>query len=112
VSKIVFDEPAWWRRPGWQAVAAALLTFAAWLIWWTALVPVDHGPIVVQAPTATAPRTPPQPAAPAAARPLPLATPPLAAPDAAGTLPGPALSAPGAATEPTEPNEDESELEE
>jgi hypothetical protein len=104
VSKIVFDEPAWWRRPAWQAIAAALLALAAWLIWWTALAPVDHDPIVVRAPAATTPRTQARPAAVPTPppQPVPLGDPPSAAPD-------PAAASPDAARAPAEADDGESE---
>jgi len=69
MSRIVFDQPPWWHRPGWQAAIAATLAVVAWAIWWTALTPVDHDPIVARtlpAPTVMARSAPPAPLVPLA----------------------------------------------
>lgn len=111
VSKIVFDEPAWWRRPGWQAIMAALLALAAWAIWWTALTPVDHDPIVARpapAPVAVArtvspepaPTAPVPPVAPAVTQPAPAMPNPAAAPPTPFVPPLPTGRVPGARVTP------------
>jgi hypothetical protein len=99
MSRIVFDEPAWWQQPRWQLASAALLALLALAIWWSVLTPVDHDPIVVRAPIAP-PATPMTRAAPApAANPMstPLAPPPAAppAPATPATPPLSTLVAPG-----------------
>ncbi len=81
MSRVIFDEPAWWQRPGWQIAAAAVLTLVSVPIWWAALSPVEHEPV--------APRTPAAP--PVAAQPAP-------APAAATSL---APAAPQVAVAPT-----------
>ena len=95
MSRIVFDEPAWWRRPGWQLASAALLALLALIVWWSVLTPVDHDPIVVRAPVTPVARAAPPPAlSPAAlAQPQPLAAPP--APATPATPPLSRMVAPG-----------------
>lgn len=69
MGRIVFDQPPWWQRPGWQLAIAAVLAVAAWAVWWTALTPVDHDPILVRSapsPTVMARSAVPAPAAPQA----------------------------------------------
>ncbi len=97
MSRIVFDEPAWWRQPGWQLASAALLALLALVIWWSALAPVDHDPIVVRAPvTPVARALPPSVASPASvAQPLPPAAPATIAPTAPATQPLSTMVAPG-----------------
>jgi hypothetical protein len=76
MSRLKFDEPAWWERPGWQIAAAAVLTLVSLPIWWAALAPVEHEPVALRTPVAT-PTAPQSARAPAPAEPLP-AMPPLA----------------------------------
>jgi hypothetical protein len=102
MSRIFFDEPPWWHQPRWQLVAAAVLAVVALAVWWTALAPVDHEPIVVRAPapsSVVARSATPAPMAPAArAAPAPprdtapepgdAAAPPDAAPASRTVAPG------------------------
>ena len=87
MNPIVFDAPAWWQQPRWRiAVALALAISAA--IWWTALTPVDNGPVRPHAASASlaVARPLPQPAeaivpaAPGATAPANTARIPLAQP--------------------------------
>ncbi|HEX6722493.1 MAG TPA: hypothetical protein VF107_13065 [Burkholderiaceae bacterium] len=90
MSRIVFDEPAWWRRPGLQLASAALLALLALIVWWSVLTPVDHDPIVVRAPAT--PVTPVARAAPPPALSLAPLAQPLAAPPVPATPATPPLS--------------------
>jgi len=79
MSRIVFDAPPWWQRPGWQLASATVLAGVAGVIWWTALTPIDHDPIVVRtppAPTVMARSAPPAPAATVAPAAPPVVMPP------------------------------------
>ena len=79
MSRIVFDAPPWWQRPGWQLASATVLAGVAGVIWWTALTPIDHDPIVVRtppAPTVMARSAPPAPAATVAPAAPPVVVPP------------------------------------
>lgn len=87
MTRIVFDEPPWWERPGWQVAAAAALALVALPIWWTALSPIEHEPVALNTraplPPPAARAAPTETLAPAqtlapAATPLPAATDPLA----------------------------------
>ena len=101
MSRIVFDQPVWWRQPKWQLASAAVLSLVALVIWWAALSPPDHDPIVVRAPPATAEpatrrATAPPPAAPAPALPtavLPVAEPPPGTHGPIATAPAPVSTA-------------------
>jgi hypothetical protein len=97
MSRIVFDEPAWWQRPGWQLASAALLTLLAGIVWWSALTPVDHEPIVVRAPVTPVARAAPPPAAAPAPQPLRSTppAPPVEATPAPTTPPLSTMVAPG-----------------
>jgi len=89
MSRIVFDAPPWWQRPGWQLASATVLAGVAGVIWWTVLTPIDHDPIVVRTPptpTVMARSTAPAPVAPAA--------PPVVAPPTAMPEPSPPPAAP------------------
>jgi hypothetical protein len=127
MSRIIFDEPAGWQRPGWQ-VAAAAVALVALAIWWAALSPVDHEPIArhTPAPPLMAARSVPAPAAttvpaaaplPAAARPvasapaLPALAPPLSTMVAPGVHITPLSVPPGTVPVPAGPSERDSEPE-
>ena len=93
MSRIVFDAPPWWQRPGWQLASATVLAGVAGVIWWTALTPIDHDPIVVRtppAPTVMARSAPPAPAATVA----PAAPPVVVAPAAPPVVVPPAIAEP------------------
>ncbi len=124
MSRIVFDRPAWWRRPGWQLASAALLTLLAGIVWWSALTPADHDPIVVRAPVPPLARAAPPPAVAPAPQPLPAppAAAPIALPPTPATPPVSTMVAPGvhvtpmgvpngAAPMPAAPDETDSEPE-
>jgi len=118
MSRIVFDPPAWWQRAGWQIGVAALLALVALVVWWSALVPVDHGPIVVRTPaptvmarSAVAPATPTAQAAPPVAptvpSPAPQPPPPLSTMVAPGVHVTPLGLPPGAMAVPAQPQTEE-----
>ena len=100
MSRIVFDAPPWWQRPGWQLASATVLAGVAGVIWWTALTPIDHDPIVVRtppAPTVMARSAPPAPAATVAPAAPPVVVPPEIAepPPPPAALPLSRMVAPG-----------------
>jgi hypothetical protein len=74
MSRIVFDEPAWWQRRRWRVAVAVALTVVAVVVWWAALTPPDHAPAprsnVSFSPSASfaAARPEPQPTEPIASR--------------------------------------------
>jgi hypothetical protein len=99
MSKIVFDAPARWQRPGLQLAAAALAALVAVAVWWAVFTPVDREPVALHT-TASQPqvtRAVPAPADTVA----PAAAPLVAAPNKAASSPTLAprplssLSAPG-----------------
>ena len=124
MSRIVFDEPAWWQRPRWRTAAAAVATIAAVAVWRAALAPADPEPVtsrVSSAPMAAAPvappiaeaiARPPPAAASAVAPPLPPAQPaPLSTMVAPGVHITPLSVPPGTVPEPAGPSERDSEPE-
>jgi hypothetical protein len=96
MSRVIFDEPAWWQRPGWH-IAAAVLALVVLALSWVASRPDDRETVVLRTPPPVAPR--PAPAAPEtvapAAPPLPAAPRPVAASPAPATPPLSTMVAPG-----------------
>jgi len=72
MSRLMFDEPAWWQRPRWRIAAAVCATAAAVAVWWIALIPPAREPIATRVAN-TAATTRVVPIAPAVARPAPAA---------------------------------------
>lgn len=122
MSRVIFDEPAWWRRPGWQLAVAAVSTLVSLPIWWAALSPVEHEPVVPHKPAtppiaqpAPVPAAPLAPAAPAVAvapiPPSPVPAPALSTMVAPGVHITPLMVPPGTVPAPAGPRDSDSEPE-
>jgi hypothetical protein len=124
MTRIVFDEPAWWQRPRWRITVGAAATTAAAVLWRIALTPADEQPIaprVAAAPAAPAPRLAPPiaeaivrptpAAASAVAPPLPPTQPPLSTMVAPGVHVTPLSVPPGTEPVPAGPRAHDSEAE-
>lgn len=123
-STVIFDQPPWWQRPGWQIAAAAALALAALPIWWSALAPVDHEPVALHTPApppvvarsapradTTAPAEPSVPAAPSPEVSSPASTPPLSTMVAPGMHITPLGVPPGTTPNPAGPGANDTEPE-
>jgi hypothetical protein len=89
MSRAIFDDPAWWRRPRAQRAVALVATITAVAVWWIALAPVAPEPIVPRVSNATAAAPPAATSVRAhVAPPSPVA----ASAAASSTAPKPALS--------------------
>lgn len=126
MSRVIFDEPAWWQQPRWRLAAAIALTLVAVIVWWVALTPRDPAPAPqAQSPSfatarltpqPTEPITPAAPPAPAPAPSLPAASqvqtqPPLSTMVAPGVHVTPLSVPPGTVPQPAGPSERDSESE-
>jgi hypothetical protein len=89
MSRAIFDDPAWWRRPRVQLAVAPVATIMAVAVWWIALAPDAPEPVAPRVSNATA--VAPPAAAPAQAHVAP-PSPGAASAAASSTAPTPALS--------------------
>jgi hypothetical protein len=125
MSRVIFDEPAWWQRPGWH-IAAAVLALVVLALSWAASSPANREAVALRTPAPPPVATRPAPAPPetiaAAAAPLPAApgpvaasaapaVPPLSTMVASGVHITPLSAPPGTIPMPAGPRETDSEPE-